>query len=553
MLSECGNYTISFNGEIYNTDEFKAKLKAVGVSFKSTTDTEVLLYAIIKWGINEVLEKFDGIFAFAFYDNRQNKLFLARDRSGIKPLYIGTSNDGVVYSSQYDHIIHHAYIKTNSIHTGAAGAYLSLGYVPENAGIISNTFMLPHGFYAEVNATGINVIRFYNYPAQQQQINQKSLEEILEKNVRDQLVSDVPIGTFMSGGVDSPLVSFYANKYSRIKSFNIGVDDPSMDESKAAAEYAGIFNTEHYCKNITEKDLLETIADNTKAFTEPFADFSSIPTLILSKFASQKLTVALSGDGGDELFWGYPRNTKMLQLGKLFNQNKPQRAFNYLKERVTGSEKSTLKRHLQVDNFPSFYYRSLFIPGAERWLTDIYKPKADNAFFFNDFMQHEQVSGLDESGIMNVDRKLEFDLHLQRILIKVDRSSMYHSLEVRVPILSNAMIEYSTTLNFKDCMKNGQGKYNLKELLIKKTNESLVLQPKKGFVIPLNKWLKQELRKDVEEKLLNMPSELASLFNRKEVARLLHQHMNGYHDWSWFIWALYSLVNWQHQYRSQTN
>jgi asparagine synthase (glutamine-hydrolysing) len=165
-------------------------------------------------------------------------------------------------------------------------------------------------------------------------------------------------------------------------------------------------------------------------------------------------------------------------------------------------------------------------------------------------MQHEQVNGLDENGIMNVVRKLEFDLHLQRILIKVDRSSMYHSLEVRVPILSNEMIAYSTTLNYKQCVEHGVGKYNLKKLLIQKSNESLVLQPKKGFVIPLNKWLKQELRKDVEEKLMNMPSELAPLFKQKEISKLLYQHMTGSHDWTWFIWALYSLVNWQQHYRN---
>jgi asparagine synthase (glutamine-hydrolysing) len=393
-------------------------------------------------------------------------------------------------------------------------------------------------------------MRFYNYPAQKQQNNLKQLEDVLEKNVRDQLVSDVPIGTFMSGGVDSPLVSYYANKYSKIRSFNIGVDDPSMDESKAAAEYAAIFKTEHFCKNITEKDLLETIGDNTKAFTEPFADFSSIPTLILSKFAGEQLTVALSGDGGDELFWGYPRNLKMLQHGLQFSKSKPRRAFDFFKQKTTGSKKNILKRHLQVNDFPSFYYRSLFIPGAEHWLTSTYKPKADNAFFFNDFIQHEQITGLDESGIMNVVRKLEFDLHLQRILIKVDRSSMYHSLEVRVPILSNEMIEYSTTLDYKDCVHGSNGKYNLKKLLIEKSNESLVLQPKKGFVIPLHKWLRQELRKDVEDKLSDMPSELELLFDKKEISKLLNQHMSGTHDWSWYIWALYSLVNWHNQYRN---
>lgn len=550
MISSCGNYVLSFNGEIYNTAPFKTRLEKEGIHFRSTTDTEVLLYALMTWGEEYVLAQFDGLFAFAFYNSQTNMLVLARDRSGIKPLYIGHSLQGLVYSSQYDHIVNHAYIKANELNTGAVGAYLSLGYVPENAGIVDSTFMLPHGYFLRVTNPGFTKHRFFNYSLQPQEKIGRPLEEILEENVKAQLVSDVPVGTFMSGGVDSPLVAYFANKHTRLQSFTIGVDDEKMDESNAAAQYADIFKTDHFCKNITEADLLETIADNTKAFSEPFADFSSIPTLILSKFARQKVTVALSGDGGDELFWGYPRNLRMLKEGMLFKQNKLLRLVNFGTEKITGRARITRRRHFEVNDFPAYYYRSLFITGAEYWLPDLYNEKAEDAFFLQQLYNETDALKVTQQQVMNVLRKLEFDLHLQRILIKIDRASMYHSLEVRVPILSNEMIDYSSSLNFRDCIKNGQGKYNLKELLMGKSNMKLVLQNKKGFVIPIGNWLRNELKKDVEDKILNMPAELSVLFNKKELQKLLTEHNSSKSDWGWLLWSLYSLVNWHAQHRN---
>ena len=549
MLSSDGCYALSFNGELYNSDLFKKKLQNEGYIFRSTTDTEVLLYGLIHWGEKFVLENYDGIFAFAFYDQNNNTLMLARDRSGIKPLYVGTASQGIIYSSQYDHIINHPYIQSNALNTGALGAYLSLGYVPENAGIVSNTFLLPHGYYLLVNDTGVTQKRFFHYLIESQPNKHKSLEEILEKSVRSQLISDVPVGTFLSGGVDSPLVSYFANRHHSIQSFTIGVDDKGIDESKAAQAYADIFKTAHLCKHITEQDLLETIGDNTKAFSEPFADFSSIPTLILSKFTREKVTVALSGDGGDELFWGYPRNLRMLKEGMAFRQSKLMRLLTFSKERIKGQTKVIRKRHLEVNDFPAYYYRSLFISGAEQWLPTLYESKMDEAFFLQEIYKEKYATCSSEKVIMNVLRKLEFDIHLQRILIKVDRASMYHSLEVRVPILSNEMIDYSGSLSYEDCIKNGQGKYNLKELLAKNTNEQLVFQPKKGFVIPIGKWLRNELRKDVGEKLMNMPRDFNHLFNKKELIKILQQHNAETHDWGWLIWSLYSLVNWHNEHR----
>jgi asparagine synthase (glutamine-hydrolysing) len=207
------------------------------------------------------------------------------------------------------------------------------------------------------------------------------------------------------------------------------------------------------------------------------------------------------------------------------------------------------KRHLQVNDFPAYYNRSLFITGAEHWLPEVFTQKIENAFFLQQLYLEKDALKISKQQVMNIVRKLEFDIHLQRILLKVDRASMYHSLEVRVPFLSNAMIDYSSTLHYNDCIKNGHGKFNLKEFLIAKSNQELVLQPKKGFVIPIGKWLKNELRKDVRDKLMNMPPELKPMFNAKELAKILSEHMNGKNDWGWFIWSLYSLVNWHTEHR----
>ena len=550
MLSACGNYAISFNGEIYNADVFKSRLLNIGENFKSTTDTEVLLYAIINFGIDYVLENFDGIYAFAFYNNISNELLLARDRIGVKPLYFGNSTNGLVYSSQYDHIINHPYIKNNALNTGAIGSYLQLGYVPENSGAVESTFLLPHGFFLKVDATGFTMHRFYNYPVDTQSSSNISLEELLENNVKKQLISDVPVGTFMSGGVDSPLVSYFANKHTRLNSFTIGVDDPLIDESKAAAEYASIFGTEHHNLAITEKDLLNTIKDNTAAFSEPFADYSSIPTLLLSKFARQKVTVAFSGDGGDELFWGYPRNLRMLQEGIMFRKNKLGRVLAFGKEKLSGGKRILRRRHLVVDDFPAYYYRSLFITGAEQMLPSLYQNKIEEAFFYHSIKKTNSGIKAGAQQVMNILRKMEVDLHLQRILLKVDRASMYHSLEVRVPLLSNELIDYSTRLDYESCVKNGIGKYNLKQLLIKHSNKNLVLQPKKGFVIPIGNWLRQELKNDVQDKLMNMPAELSPLFKKAQLEKILIEHNTSSADWGWLIWSMYSLVNWHTHHRN---
>jgi asparagine synthase (glutamine-hydrolysing) len=552
MHSACGRYVISFNGEIYNSDDFKTNLENDGVQFQSTADTEVLLYALIKWKPQEILPKLNGMFAFAFYDKQKNELLLARDRVGIKPLYIGTSEDGLVYSSQYDHIINHPYCKTNSINQEALGMYLNLGYVPEDAGIINNTSLLPHGYYAVVNdSNNLQITQYYAYGAVQQP-STTSLQNVLQKCIKQQLVSDVPLGAFMSGGVDSTLVTSFASKeVSKVKSFTIGMDDKKFDESEAAQEFANYFGTSHNCKFVTVNDLLEKLKDNFAAYTEPFSDYSSVPTLILSSFAREQVTVSLSGDGGDELFWGYPRNVKMLQAIAPYKNSKLARQLTFAKEKLVGTKNRTvLKRHLTSPTYLDYYYKSLFVNGAELWNNQLYKGATGTPFFLQQ-IQATPADLQDDTLMMNKIRKLEVDLHLQRILLKVDRASMYHSLEVRVPFLDNDMLDYSNTLSYKDCIHQQTGKYNLKQLLAQRTKPELVYKPKQGFVVPLATWMRNELYKEISEKLLDMPVHIANYFNKNILQQMLQLHKDGKQDLSWILWTVYSFVQWDAHQRNK--
>ena len=552
MLSDCSKYCISFNGEIYNTDVLTQLLKPYRTGFYSTSDTELLLYALIHLGTAKTLEVADGIFAFAFYDASKNKLTLARDRVGVKPLYIGTSDDGIVYSSQYDHIINHTFCKQQAFDENAVASYLSLGYMAENAGIITNTKLLPHGYYYEIANGIIDEQRYYNYCEDSSNINKPSLlDSIIERSVSSQLVSDVSVGTFMSGGVDSTLVSYFAGRHTNLKSFTLGINDSITDESKSAAEFAHLFKLNNACKKITSSDLLSLLNDNAKAFSEPFADYSSLPTLMLSGFAKQQVTVALSGDGGDELFWGYPRSIKALNFIPYYQEKLWPRRISLLKDKLKNRSSIELLRHWKQADFMEYYFSSLSITGAIKWLPQIFKVKPASPFFFEECKAMFNGEQNDAEQLMLFVRKLEVDIHLQRILLKVDRASMYHSLEVRVPLLSNAMLQHSLSCRYDDCINNNIGKMNLKKSLSYKANPELAMQQKKGFVIPMDAWMRKEIKNEITEKIMNMPLHLSTMFNRKKVEQLLSAHMNGTENRSWFIWAIYCLVIWDATHRNK--
>jgi asparagine synthase (glutamine-hydrolysing) len=546
MLSDCGKYCLTFNGEIYNVEKYRLNLISKGVYFKSTTDTEVLLYALIHYGIEKTLHELDGMFAFAFYNQAQNKLTVARDRVGIKPLYIGHTNSDIIFSSQYDHIIQYDTLKNNAINHSALGNYLQLSYVPAGCGIVESTYMLPHGHYATITSTSVDIKQYYFGAASS--VENVCEERLFRESVQSQLVSDVPVGTFMSGGVDSPLISHWANEIKNIKSFTIGSTDKDIDETENVKTYANAFGIESFVQTITENDLLQTITQNSKAYSEPFGDFSSIPSLVVSKFAAQHVKVVLSGDGPDELFWGYHRNVKMLEYGPLYYKSKSQLLLHYVSSKLKGNKlPANYKRFFNSPTFSDFYFKSQFSFGGE-WISKIYKPEINRPYFLEKIKEAYKEDD-DIGTIMKNVRDIEMNFHLQRILLKVDRASMYNSIEVRVPYLSNRVLDYSNSLNYTSCVVDGIGKYNLKKILMKDVGADIVLKPKKGFLIPINSWLRNQIRKDVTEKILNMPSELKGLFDKKALELLLKKHMEDKMDYSGIIWSLYALVNWHTEHR----
>lgn len=546
MLSEDGNYCISYNGEIYNTEYLLGLLKPFREKFRSTSDTEILLYALMHLGIEATLENVDGIFAFAFYNKKANTLILARDRMGVKPLYYGFHGNGIVYSSEYAHIVNHPFFKTESYDASAIYNYLFLGYMAEGNAIIHKTYFLPHGHFLKIENADVDLIAYYEYGKEVSLKEDILLDKILKDAVESQLVSDVPIGTFMSGGTDSTLISFYANQHQHFKAFTLGISESEMDEMEAASMFAEKFNIPHFSKNIAASDLEPLIEEHVKAYSEPFADYSSLPTLMLSKFVKAHVTVALSGDGADEMFWGYPRNIRAKKMMHLYQKKAFQKQIQLLSEKIRNRKSIELKRHWKTDHFLDYYYSMLGITGALVWLPKIMNVKFGTPFFLEKHLNDTSLISADDQ--MNEVRKLEMDLHLQRILLKVDRAGMYHSLEIRVPFLNKNMLDYSTGIHASQCIQDGIGKMNIKLELAAKSGNNLAFAEKKGFGIPIDSWMRGHLKLSVVDAILNMPDHLKIFFDFKNITKMLNNYFSGKENTGWFVWALYMLARWDNEH-----
>jgi asparagine synthase (glutamine-hydrolysing) len=541
MVSDCGNYVISFNGEIYNIDTLKQKLSVFSIQFKSSTDTEVLLYLLKHYSPNEILPILDGIFSFSFYDKLNHKLIIARDRVGTKPLYVGSFDDGYIFSSQYDHIVNYAKVKNNNWNAPDIGLYLQLGYFPSGHAPLENTFFFPEGNFAIIEQGKMEFYQYFDFEQNKSNYEKQNIDDLIKEVVSSQLISDVPVGTFLSGGVDSPIVSVFANGFNKVDAYTIGVENSDDDESKNATFYAIKFNIEHHLKFINEDSLIKRLDENFEAFTEPFADYSSIPTLMVSEFAKEDVTVVLSGDGPDELLWGYKRNIVAKDASNGFRYPKILRILLLICKKVGLLTKSKInRRHLETANFVQYYFISNFIGGAHSLVKKYFKVKPAVPVYLVKLEQENPKCSSSE-----IIRRIEIKFHLPRILLKVDRSSMYHSLEVRVPFLSNSFIEYASSLEMEDCVKGIHGKMPLKNWLSAHSNSELCFENKKGFTIPLNEWIKGTLSIKIEKEFNTIDSDLVSFFDKEELLKILKEHKEDKSDWSWTIWAVYSFLMWK--------
>lgn len=549
FISDCKNYVIVFNGEVYNFKTIKIELKNLGYKFISNSDTEVILYSYKQWGI-KCIDKFIGMFAFSILDKLQNKLFLVRDRAGVKPLYYYIDENEFIFSSEIKSFHKHPKFKKEQ-NLEVLPYFFQFGYIPAPYTIFKNCFKLEAGHYLELKIDNLefkitkywDVNDFYLKEKINKEEDQiiEDIENILDDAINLRMVSDVPVGVFLSGGYDSSLVaSILAKKQGKkINTFTIGFDDEKYNEAKHAktiAEYLATNHTEYYMKN---SDMLNLVEKLPFYYDEPFGDSSALPTMIVSKIARQSVTVALSADGGDEAFCGYSKyfflnkfqnifsnsfKREVLKTGlNLINSN----SIEYINEKLPKNLKQTnikdkynkFKRAINSSSLEEMFENaSSYVNKKEiKKFLSISK----NEKLFKKWQNIGNIEFLNQ--MMAIDYKLFMN---DDVLTKVDRATMSVSLEGREPLLDHRIIEYIARVPLNIKYKNNQGKYLLRQILYKYLPKNLVDKPKSGFTIPLNDWLRDELRIMVDKYIcINKLDD--KIFDISEIMKIKEQFYNG--------------------------
>jgi len=556
MLFE--KYTIAYNGEVYNFEEIKEELEKKGYTFQSHSDTEVVLKAYHCWGF-QALEKFNGMFAIAILDREKEKLTLIRDRVGVKPLYWYFKEDLFLFSSELKSFHQHPNFQ-KVINKDVLALYLQYGYVLQPHCIFESAHQLESGHYLTLDLkTKVveikeywSVVPFYEKPKfvlnDEEAISRT--ESILKASFDYRMVSDVPVGTFLSGGYDSSLVTalLQADRDEKINTFTIGFKEQGYDESpyaKAVAKHLGTNHTEYYC---THQDALEVIPQLAEIYDEPFGDASAIPTVLVSKIAKESVSVTLSADGGDEIFAGYSAYDNLTRIGKM-NQKVPSVLRNsgasvlglLNPEHIPFTEKrynfeiryEKLSQMLKAKSSAELLEQS-YQHYSDRQLSKLlrYTPKKLQTKFGEDVLSHVK-DPLSQMLMTDYRTYLPDD-----ILTKVDRATMSQSLEGREPFLDSKIMEFAARLPNEMKYRDGEKKWILKEITHKYIPKEMMDRPKMGFSSPITQWFREELKEYFLHYLSHERLSQEGLLNPHEVIRLRDDYLNGKNvsvDRLWFI------------------
>jgi len=538
MVTNDESYALTYNGEIYNADDVRKELLAKGISFNGSSDTEVLLHACITWGVKEAVQKMIGMFAFAFFDKRSQTTSLVRDRIGIKPLYYGIMGKQLVFGSELKPFhAHPAMDKT--INRRALNHMLNHMAIPAPLSIFEKINHIEPAtiltFDRDLNITKDIFWSLNTSPSQLSYDDAKSqLNDLLIDSVSRRLISDVPIGTFLSGGVDSSLITAIAQSISDkpIQTFSIGFDEMGFNEAPFAKDIASHLNTNHTEFYVGSKDALEVIPQLSTMFDEPFADSSQIPTYLLSKLARDHVTVCLSGDGGDELFAGYSRYQKIMRLEKYFKN------ITSITSRLPhinyGGRMGKLHDYLSQNNITGRYnaYNALW-PLKENLIEGYIHSSNNNSSDFSTLMalQHD-------------------DLHHalpDDILTKVDRASMAIALEARVPVLDHRIADFAFALPDHYKVKGSEQKMILRDVLYDYVPCELIDRPKQGFALPISDWLRTDLR-DWAENLLQHEKLEQNGLNPKPILKRWNAHKNGNKNYHHSLWGVLMWQAWAEEW-----
>ncbi len=572
MLSASGRFVIVFNGEIYNFKDLAALLGKEGVRFRGHSDTEVLLAAIELWGLSKTLGQCTGMFAFALWDKKEKLLHLARDRIGKKPLYFGHHDRKFVFTSELKSL-HALDGPKPEIDRNSLALFMQNNYVPSPWSIYKGIYKLPPGHSATfpINKTSAwaqedffeNITPYWTVrDAAQNGVNNPldvSIDEALEalqgtlsKAVSQRMIADVPLGAFLSGGIDSSLiVSLMAENSSlAAKTFSIGYKEKAYNEAQHAKKVAAHLGTDHTELYLRPDNALNVLGDLPQIYDEPFSDSSQIPTLFVSQLARQHVTVALSGDGGDELFYGYARyfegdnlKNKASMIPAPFRkgaaaciQNIPTGAWRTIMGGRSGHRMHALADFLTLQYadqqyaFLMTHWKNAYalVNGAQerdRYFSAYDVTNTEN--FTHLMMLHDQLNYLPEDN-----------------LVKVDRASMAHSLEIRSPLLDHNVIELAWRIPMRLKYHDGEGKIILRRLLERYIPKELFDRPKQGFAVPVAEWLRGPL-KDWGENLLNADRLREEGFLNAELVReRWDEHQNGTHDWHPRLWNVLMFQQW---------
>ena len=533
------NLEIVYNGEVYNFKEIRNELEKYGYKFESNSDTEVILKAYHKWGIDAV-HKFNGMFAIAIYDKKKNKLILIRDRAGVKPLYYYWKNNLFMFASELKSFYQN-YFFERKVNKNSLIEFFRFGYIPKDMSIFKYTYKLEAGSYIEFDLKNkhLNIIKYWNindfYNKNKLNISEdeaiKKTEELLINSFKYRMISDVPVGIFLSGGYDSTAVTaiLQKNTSQKIKTFTIGFKERKYNEAVYAKKVAKVLGTDHYEHYLSQKDALKILPRLPEIYDEPFGDSSAIPTIMVSKFAKQYVTVSLSADGGDELFSGYVNYKKTFDLYKKFRI--------FAKNNKIGNIEKIINpfnfyKFLKIYNLDGKFYKFCEMIKYSRDFSKFYD--TNNKYFFDyeiEKLLNVQVNSKSKFMGYDFNRMLAYSFNTyltDDILTKIDRATMSVGLEGREPMLDFKLVEFVAQLPIEYKQKGNETKYLLKQIVHKYIPKEIMQRPKMGFSIPIFEWFRDELKVYFEEYLNKKALKESEIFNYKYIRQLKDSYWNGY-------------------------